>query len=608
MQLFRFECRLIIKHKLYALYVISFLLLFFLTIQPFSLGKNFAPMDESHILLRMLLKDSEKKEIQNEFLEDRLEALVSANVDGRLTEEILFVEEHRNIILSGNQKSFLDKKTNEVINKLGNGNYSKNELLAMDTTQFQKLEIALSVVEINLLLDEVDKELGGWTHFAAYGLDDGESYRKDCVEIGAYNNSFGNRYQPDGSSIRCSGEELLTNYDMEVEKSGYTGMFVPFVLDKLGLMLSLSMAFVLALFHLSHQGCTKDVIAIKECSAFKYIGTKCAGMVCMAFLPCLVSILFLNIRLCMQGMSFGYDVNPYSMFIGAFLVLLPQIIFLTVIGMLATIILNSLVAPFLLEAVFFCVSVNDFYGCYGLDRIVLRFNLLAHSDLACVFLKDVIWNRIVICFFSVVIFGLLILLYHMQKYGKVVWRFPWIQGKQEKLSLWKKNVENLLERKRIQKQEESGFGKRSILSYLFQLGYWKGVGYCLILDMVVGYIFQGDMTGEEILMRFFPLNAIVLFSVIGFAQQEGHCSDLIMLKNRIHIYLQQFITSGLLVTMFVCGFGKICFGCSWGVIGDVLLFSMILGSIYTVFRKQLGVVIGTFSAVLIYIFVAISML
>jgi len=190
------------------------------------------------------------------------------------------------------------------------------------------------------------------------------------------------------SSITCSGEELLANYDREVEKSGYTGMFVPYILDKLGLILSLSMAFVLALFHFSSDGSTKDVIAIKQCSAFKYIGTKCAGMVCMAFLPCLVSIFFLNIRLCMQGMSFGYDVNPYSMFIGAFLVLLPQIIFLTVIGMLATIILNSLVAPFLLEAVFFCVSVNDFYGCYGLDRIVLRFNLLAHSDLACVFLKD----------------------------------------------------------------------------------------------------------------------------------------------------------------------------------------------------------------------------
>lgn len=608
MQLFWFECRLILKHKLYMLYVLSFLILLGITVHPFSLGKNLAPMDEPHILLRMLLEDSQKQELQNEFLEAKLESLLSANIYGQLQGKISFIEEHMNITLSAEQKLFLEEKANEVVKKLGNGNYCKSELLSMDTAEFQKLEITLSNAEVNALLDEVNKELGGWTHFAAYDFEDGGSFREDCVEIGAYNGNLGNLYQTDGSSILLSREELLAKYDREVEKSGYTGMFVPYILDKLGLTLCLAIAFVLAIFQVSNQGCTKDVTAIKACSAFRYMGTKCAGIVFMVFLPCLISTLFLNIKLCMQGASFGYDVNPYSMLIGIMLILLPQVIFLTLLGMLAVVILNSAIVPFLLEAVFFGISVNDFYGSYGLNRIVLRFNLLANSDLAMAFLKDVIRNRIFVCFFSAGIFGLLVLAYHMQKYGKVFWGSDWLRKEREKIYLWKRDIENKFEIKRMRRKEETDFDRSSIYKYLFQLGYWKGVVYCAVLDIVSCCIFRGDMTDEQIFLRFLPLNAIILFSSIGFAEQEGNCSELIVIKNRIHIYFTQFIVSSVLVAMFVCGFGIICFGCSLGVIMAVMIFSGVLGSIYTIFRHKFGVINGTFIAVMIYIFAAISML
>jgi len=556
----------------------------------------------------MLLEDSEKEELQNEFLEEKLVILSSANVDGKLQGKISFVEEHMKITLSEKQKLFLEEKANEVVEKLGDGKYCKSELLSMDTAEFQKLEIELSSAEINELLDEINKELGGWTHFSANGLDEGESFRKDCVEVGAYNGSLGNVFQTDGSSIALSREELLAKYDMEAEKSGYAGMFVPYVLDKLGLILSLAIAFVLALFQVSNQGCTKDVIAIKSCSAIKYMGTKCAGFVFMEFLPCLFSVLFLDIKLCMQGGSFGYDVNPYIMPIGTMLILFPQVIFLTLLGMFAVILLDSAIVPFLLEAVFFGISVNDFYGCYGLNRIVLRFNLLANSDLVRACLKDIIRNRIFVCLFSAVIFGLLVFVYHIQKYGKIFWGLDWLQRKKEKIHIWKKDKEKEFEIKRIQRKEETDFGRSSIYKYLFRLGYWKGVVYCTILDIVSYYIFLGDMTVEQIFIRFLPLNAIILFSSIGFAEQEGNCSDLIVIKNRIHIYLMQFVVSSVLVTMFVCGFGIICFGCSWGVIMDVMLLSGVLGGMYTIFGHKFGVVNGTFIAVMIYIFAAISML
>lgn len=611
MQLFWFECRLICKHKLYMLYVLSFLILLCITIHPFSLGKNLAPMDEPHILLHTLLEDSEKQELKNEFLEQEIEALEAfliGDEDGTIQRRISSIEEHVNIILTEKQKLFLEEKANYVVKKLSNGKYCKSELLSMDTAEFQKLEIAMSCAEVNELLDEVNEELGGWTHFAVNVLGEGESFRKDCVEIGAYNADLGYSRGRDGSSIPLSREEMLAKYDMEVEKSGYTGMFVPYVLDKLGLILSLAIAFVLALFQISNQGCTRDVVSIKSCSALKYMGTKCASIVFMSFLPCLISMLFLDIKLCMQGISFGYDVNPYIMLIGTMLILLPQVIFLTVLGMLAVIILNSAIVPFLLEAVFFGISVNDFYGSYGLDRIVIRFNLLANSDLVKAFLKDIIRNRIFVCVFSLGIFVLLVLVYHMQKYGRIFFGLDWLQRKREKIYLWKRKTEKNLEIKRIKRKEEIDFDRSSIYKYLFQLGYWKGIVYCAVLNIISYCVFRGDMTSEQIFMRFLPLNAIILFSSIGFAEQEGNCSELIVIKNRIHIYLIQFIMSSVLVTMFVCGFGIVCFGCSWEIIMDVMIFSVVLGSICTIFRHIFGVTNGTFIAVMVYIFAAISML
>lgn len=158
----------------------------------------------------------------------------------------------------------------------------------------------------------------------------------------------------------------------------------------------------------------------------------------------------------------------------------------------------------------------------------------------------------------------------------------------------------------MQRKEEIDFSGSSIYKYLFQLGYWKGAVYCVILDVLSYAVFHEDMTSEQIFMRFLPLNAIILFSSIGFAEQEGNCGELIVIKNRMHIYLVQFIMSCVLVLIFVCGFGIFFYACSQGVIVGVIIFSMILGSIYTIFKQKFGVVNGTFIAVMVYVFAAIS--
>lgn len=616
MQLFWFECRLILRHKLYILYILSFLLLFYITVHPFSLGKNFAPMDECHLLIHMLLEDSEKDEIENEYLTEKLEKLAAAYAyafhteDDRedLKKKIAFIEEHGNLVLSAGQKSFLDGKVKEVVKKIDNGAYHKEELLQMDTAEFQKLELGMSDRDVDQLLDEVNEKLGGWTHFAAYGLDEGESFRRTCAETRTYHGDLFHEYEKNGHSRLLSADEALAKYDREAVQTGYTGMFMPYVSDKLGLILSLTTAFIIAIFQTAHQGCTKDIIAVRAGTAAAYMGIKGASMVFMGWIACLASVLLLDLRLCKQGVSFGYHVDPYVMLAGTTGILLPELIFLILSGMLAVVVLDSAVAPFLLEVVFFGISVDDFYGSYGWNRIVIRFPLLANSGLFAAFQKELVRNRLYVCLFAAGIFGMLVLAYHMQKYGKAFWGIYWLQRQKENFRLWKRQKEAGLERKRVRRKEESDFSGSSVLYYLFLLGYWKGVICCAVLDLVSSWIFRGDMSNEQICMRFLPLHAVVLFSVIGFAQEEGNCSDLLVIKNQIHMGLMQFLCSGVLTLLSVYGSARVLFACEKETTVLVLLFSMILGGLYTAVKQKFGVVMGTFAAAGAYMLAAVSVL
>ena len=104
-----------------------------------------------------------------------------------------------------------------------------------------------------------------------------------------------------------------------------------------------------------------------------------------------------------------------------------------------------------------------------------------------------------------------------------------------------------------------------------------------------------------------PLHAILIFSSIGFAEEEGNCNDLLAIKNQIHIRLLQFLFSSILTIISVFGSGMIFFSCEMGTMANVLLFSMILGSIDTMVKQRFGAAVGTFTAVGIYIFAAVSL-
>ena len=630
MRLFLLECKLLGKHKLYGLFLFSFLLLAYVTIQPFSIGENFAPMDAEHIWVRMLLEDSEQDELENDYMGMQLEknieiieelqlavASPSLTLEQRialseqlkeLEEENTFLAQNMVIQLSEEQKTVLNENAQKVLQAIGDGSYTKKQILAMDTARFQQLDIILSEQEINKILDEVDANLGGVSHFARKNIPADANYREDCVEIGGYNENIQNLYQTDGSVQQLTHEEMLANYEEQLQTSGYIQMFAPFLCDKLALILCLSMAFILAIFPLQNQSCTRDIMAIKRISALSYMKNKYFSVVCMTFLPCLVFGLAMDIKLCLQAIDFGYTINPFYLPATICIILLPEILFLTGASMLASLPFNSTIVPFLLEAIFFGISVEDFYGRYGFNRPLIRFNLKANKQLIDFYLQDIIENRIFFMVLSGVVFAAVVWVYYMQKYKYLFSNAGMLQAKKEYVYGWIRRMKTKLEEVQQQKKIKKFGRSTNIYQYLFQLGYKKGILYCVCLD-VAAMILVGEMGGYLLFQRFLPLNGIILFSCIGFAQQEGDCKSLIYMKDRVHIGQIEFGMSTVISLLFVWGIGTFIICNTRSTCVFVSLFTIGMGCIYSLISKcRYGVTGGTFAAVMVYILAAVTIL
>lgn len=628
MRLFLLECSLIGRHKLYRLFLFSFLLLAYVTIQPFSIGENFAPMDAEHIWVRMLLEDSEQNELKNEYMEMELEEnkksieqlqLVKVASSVLTLEQSLALEEQRKdleeknvflmqnmvIPLSEEQKNMLEENAQKVLQSMC---YTKKQILEMDTAKFQQIDIAMSKQEIKEMLDEVDAKLGGVSHFSREAAVTGENYRKQCVEIGGYNESLGNLYQADGSCQQLTHEEMLANYREQLQTSGYIAMFTPFLCDKLAFILCLSMAFLLAVFPLQDQGCTKDVIAMKRISALSYMKNKYFSMVCMAFLPCILFGIVMDIKLCIQAVDFGYTVNPFYLPAAICGILLPEILFLAGAGILASLLIKNVIVPFLVEAVFFGISVEDVYGNYGFNRPLIRFNLKANMQLIDVYLQDIIENRIFFTVLSGVVFAVVVWVSYIKKYGNLSPAFGKLYDKKEYVHAWIKEMKMELEEMQRQKRIEKFGRNTNVYQYLFQLGYKKGIISCLCLD-IAAMVLVGEMGSYHLFQRFLPLNGIILFSSIGFAEQEGDCRMLVLIKDRIHIGQIQFVVSTVLALLFVWGAGKGMLGNSESTCLFVSFFTIGLGIIYSfVSKSRYGVSGGAFAAVMVYILAAVTIL
>ena len=208
------------------------------------------------------------------------------------------------------------------------------------------------------------------------------------------------------------------------------------------------------------------------------------------------------------------------------------------------------IVPFLLEAIFFGISMEDFYGRYGLNCPLIRFNLKVNTQLIDFYLQEIIEKRIFFMVLSGVVFAAVVWVYYMQKYRNLFSDTGMVHTKKEYVYSWIRETKTKLEEMQQQKKIKKFGRSTNIYQYLFQLGYKKGILYCVCLD-VAAMILVGEMGGYILFQRFLLLNGIILFSCIESAEQEGDCKSLLYMKDRIHIGQIQFGMSTLISLLIV---------------------------------------------------------
>lgn len=632
MKLFGFELRILLKQKLYYLFLFSFFLLVFVTMEPFSLGKNFAPMDEEHILIHQVLEDSKKTTIENTYMKlesekiaEELQKLelqlqseplsLSAQERQELEQKIAKLEKKNARleaecvkVLSKKQQRRLQQQASVFGEAIGQGKYSIEELLAMDTAKFQQLPVSLNDKQVNLLLDEIDQILGGDTCYDTECSISGTNYREACIDIGAYNESLCIVNKKDGSFQQSSHKEMLKNYEKQLQEAGYVQLFAPFICDKVSFILCLSMIFLLMIFPIRNAGSYQELLYLRKISAFRYIGNIFAGLFLAAILPCIVVLAFFEVRLNVLAMDCGYATDFVTLPVSMAISLIPEILCLIGLNMLASLLLGSPLASIIVEVVLFLSFVDRHYGAYQVWYPLIRFNLKANYELFREYLPFILRNRIFVFGSSIVLFLICVAVYSMQKYGKFVKFNRWIAW----LRTLARDVikEEMHKRdKDMELRKEQQWGQyTSIPKYLFQLAYKKAIIICVLLD-IAAVIFLMDMGGELLFCRILPLNGILFFSMVGLAEQTGDCRDLILLRNSSVLQWWKILLSSAFSLGFVWGIGTLLIWNSMEVRIFVSGIVLLLGAIYSILANtKLGVKGGIYGVAMTYIFMAITAL
>lgn len=629
MKLLRFEWKSLAKQKLYYFYLFSFFILAYITIDPLALGKNFAPLDEQHLLIRMVLEDSRQEQIENEYIKMELEeneetlqslqlqnsGILLADAVQQLREKMDELEDQNARLesrliktLSPKEKKRLKEQETNLLARIENGNYTTGELLEMDTAEFQQLAVSFNEKELSQLLDNVNQILGGDSHFAVQSSVTGTNYRELCVELGGYNEDFGFIHKMDGSFEPLTHEEMVENYQEQLSNGGYIQFFVPFLCDKISVLLCLALIFLFMIFPLQNDGAMQELFYLKKISSFRLMINKYLSLLCMGIFPVICLAVFLDIKLNLQAIDFGFETDFVTLFVALGVTLLPEILCLTGINILASLLIHSPLVPVILQFLIFLTSVDVSYGDYQMWRPVLRFNLKANNDLFQAYLPAILKNRSWIAMVAVILFVLSVLVYDAQKYGKLVRCNHWLERLRMKGMEWIrakiKQSDKISEEKK--KQE---FGRQTnIYRYLFQLGYGKAIAVCIVLD-VLAVVFVGEMGTELLFQRFLPLNGIILFSYIGLAEEKGGCKALVMLKDRVHVEGWKMLLSCVYSLIFIWGIGTFLIWNEMHVRLFVTGVTLFLGLIYSlVSRTKYGAVGGMYASVFVYIMMAISIL
>lgn len=211
------------------------------------------------------------------------------------------------------------------------------------------------------------------------------------------------------------------------EKDFVTGAFARYFCDSISLVVLCLPAFViidLLLKDKRHK--IKSLIYHRTESSAKIIGARFAAAICLTMLPILILPLKSLITLIIYCSSIGIHADLFAFAAYTFAWILPTVLFVTAIGLFVTVLTENYLSILLsgLIWIFGRPSIEKIAGGnYGLFDLVIRHNTLKGYEKMIEHIQTLIWNRLLISAFSLILVAFTILIYDAKRKGGLTFEY-----------------------------------------------------------------------------------------------------------------------------------------------------------------------------------------
>lgn len=503
-----------------------------LIVNPISYFKNVAPMDEKHILALQIVKDSQKNQLENIFIDfiiDELNnSLLSAKIDDdtdlikEIESKIELLNDNKIVYMNAEKKKALVEISNYIVERIDNGNLSYTDIINMDTALFQKYNIDISEETFDSLLDKLDNILGGYTYYSDYFFMDHSDFRRDLVELNGYNNYASSVIGVNDIEM----DELLEYYYSEVNDYGYCSLFTFYLIDKIEIIICLLLPLVMLIYNNSNKKGVKDLIYIKKITSFKVIILSFFGIIVSVIIPILLILVLYTFSLNICALEIGYTLDCFGLLLNGLVVVFPEIIFMTALDILIIFFTDSFIPTILVSSLVFGISVDDYIGRYEFNRVIIRFNYIGNVRFIDNDLSKIVDNRLAVMFVGFVIILIVVAVYSLGRNSIFTCnnRYKSIQSKIRSII----NISCL----KMKLNKKNKYKSRNIFVYQYKIEY----KYCIFLGFLfsglVYILFVGDMEAPMIIRRFYPMTVLIIFLVYNRRKTLYSAYEIIELKKR----------------------------------------------------------------------------
>ncbi len=560
MGLIKMEWKQILHNNSLWMFCMLQIVLLLLVCNPYKLCRNAAPMDYSHRVLRLLVEDYDKKELVNDMLQEDILAMedtleqyksgyMTSNDETDLDVEIRNLEEklsklegRETIYLNGETRKNYQTHIRKILNLCGLSKKKIHDLRNMDTHKFQKLEIPLSQKKLMEQMNILNDSLGGCTYYGICHVN-GNDYLTQELEIKYYVEDFETQYKNNGEGLETGVNESVKFYNREIAFSGYNGMYSPYIINKMQIILCLLLPVIFMPF-----------ADLKKQHNYFISTTGSFSFLCKKYIAyCTVvteieAVIFGMYQLFLMGYAYYFAcpdsfLKPLVWFTE---ILLPEILFIGAVCMF-TAMLSNAIMMFMVCGVFF-VSAMEMKDFMHSRHFMIQFNHIGQSILWKDYLNKIELNSVIYICTAFCIFCFAVILYSLIRNGKMEIYFNAMRFFKIKICGF---FQHLFKMNEIDTNCHRNWlfliAKHHIMNYYLT----PILLFCAYFVFVIAF-FRQDMPVTELCSRFLPMLGIAVAGVAALRSQEFPFEDILTSKGlRNDVYINGFTGIVLSILMSI---------------------------------------------------------